>query len=250
MLSIGTTLREERLRRGLSVDEVAAGTRIRARYLVAIEDERFGDLPGSAYAPVFIGTYARHLGLDPHPLTRAYRDHALVAEEAASEELPVTRPGPALPRLPGTSQRALGRVVLGLCGIALVAVVVWLVVRAGGGGPAPVTPPAEPTVAVHPPRARPAPARRAAVWRFVGRGPVGTYLEVRAGSHAGPLLWRGHLASGGRVRASAGGTLWVRIGNPAGLRLRLGGRTMPLPPGGPNYRLRVGRASPDATASP
>jgi hypothetical protein len=250
LLSIGTTLREERLRRGLSVDEVAAGTRIRARYLVAIEDERFADLPGSAYAPVFIGTYARHLGLDPHPLTRAYRDNVIGAEEAAPEEVPATRSAPPLPRLPGPSRRTLGRVVLALCGIAVIAVVAWLVVRGGGGGGAPATPPAEPTVAVHPPRARPAPVREAAVWRFVGRGPVGTYLEVRTGSHAGPLLWRGHLASGGRVRAPAAGTLWVRIGNPAGVRLRLGTRTTALPPGGPNYRLRVGRASPDAAASP
>ena len=46
MASIGTTLREERIRLGLGIDQVEADTKIRAKYLMALEDERFEGASG------------------------------------------------------------------------------------------------------------------------------------------------------------------------------------------------------------
>src|SRR5919205_2720270 len=68
MASIGTTLREERIRLGLGIDEVEFETKIRAKYLMALEDERFEALPGTAYARAFLRDYAEQLGLDPQEL--------------------------------------------------------------------------------------------------------------------------------------------------------------------------------------
>ena len=68
MASIGTTLREERIRLGLGIDQVEADTKIRAKYLMALEDERFEALPGTAYARAFLRDYAEQLGLDPQEL--------------------------------------------------------------------------------------------------------------------------------------------------------------------------------------
>ena len=68
MASIGSTLREERIRLGLGIDQVEADTKIRAKYLMALEDERFEALPGTAYARAFLRDYAEQLGLDPQEL--------------------------------------------------------------------------------------------------------------------------------------------------------------------------------------
>src|SRR6266536_4809761 len=64
MFELGSTLREARVRRGIELAQVAAETRIRTRYLQALEDERFELLPGSAYAKGFLRAYSDYLGLD------------------------------------------------------------------------------------------------------------------------------------------------------------------------------------------
>ena len=66
MFEIGSALREARERRGLSYSQVEEGTKIRARYLRALEDEDFGVLPGATYSKGFLRAYADYLGLDGH----------------------------------------------------------------------------------------------------------------------------------------------------------------------------------------
>jgi len=70
---IGATLRETRSRRKVSLDEVEAATKIRARYLQALENEEWDVLPGGAYTRGFIRTYASYLGLDGERLAEEYR---------------------------------------------------------------------------------------------------------------------------------------------------------------------------------
>jgi cytoskeletal protein RodZ len=60
---IGARLREARMRQGLDLSDCAAATRIRERYLVAIEDDRFESLPDPAYVNGFLRAYAAHLGV-------------------------------------------------------------------------------------------------------------------------------------------------------------------------------------------
>jgi cytoskeletal protein RodZ len=64
MFELGRSLHEARVRRGLELKQVAAETRIRTRYLRALEEERFELIPGSVYAKGFLRAYADHLGLD------------------------------------------------------------------------------------------------------------------------------------------------------------------------------------------
>ena len=64
MFDIGASLREARERRGLTAEDVHRSLRIRARYLRALEDERWELLPGEAYAKGFLRGYAEFLGLD------------------------------------------------------------------------------------------------------------------------------------------------------------------------------------------
>jgi cytoskeleton protein RodZ len=61
---VGARLREARSRSKVDLDQVEVATKIRGRYLRAIEDEEWDLLPGDSYARAFVRAYADHLGLD------------------------------------------------------------------------------------------------------------------------------------------------------------------------------------------
>ncbi len=79
---IGETLRQARMRHELDIADVEARTKIRAKYLRALENEEFGVLPGPTTVRSFIRTYAELLGLDPHPLVEEFRNSTEDREEA------------------------------------------------------------------------------------------------------------------------------------------------------------------------
>ena len=64
MFEIGNSLRDARVRKELDFPELEQGTKIRAKYLKALEDEAFDQLPGPTYVKGFLRTYADYLGLD------------------------------------------------------------------------------------------------------------------------------------------------------------------------------------------
>lgn len=68
----GEHLKREREMRGVSLEEVAAATRISTRFLEAIENERWEQLPGGAFNRGFIRSIARYLGLDEDDLVAEY----------------------------------------------------------------------------------------------------------------------------------------------------------------------------------
>jgi cytoskeleton protein RodZ len=94
MPSIGDTLREARMRRGLDVADVEEQTKIRAKYLRALENEEFGSLPGPTFVRSFLRTYAEVLGLDPHVLTEEYRLHHEPRDEFEPQAIAAPDPRP------------------------------------------------------------------------------------------------------------------------------------------------------------
>ncbi len=68
MPGIGMTLRSARIQRGLTIEQVAQDTRISARFLEALEDEAFDELPAPVYVRGFLRSYSNYLRLDPMPL--------------------------------------------------------------------------------------------------------------------------------------------------------------------------------------
>src|SRR5215208_7068026 len=64
MFEIGNSLREARLRRGVDFVQAEGATKIRGKYLRALEDEQFSLLPSPTYVKGFLRTYAEYLGLD------------------------------------------------------------------------------------------------------------------------------------------------------------------------------------------
>src|SRR5690242_18109717 len=73
MADIGTTLREARIRARIDMTEVEARTKIRAKYLRAIENEEWDLLPGPVYVKSFLRTYGDFLGLDSRTLVDEYK---------------------------------------------------------------------------------------------------------------------------------------------------------------------------------
>lgn len=71
------------MRQKIDVAEVEAATKIRAKYLRALENEEFGLLPGPTFAKTFLRTYAEYLGLDAQLLVEEYR----VQHEPRGEEI-------------------------------------------------------------------------------------------------------------------------------------------------------------------
>ena len=73
MADIGTTLREARIRARIDISEVEARTKIRAKYLRAIENEEWDLLPGPVYVKSFLRTYGDFLGVDTRLLVDEYK---------------------------------------------------------------------------------------------------------------------------------------------------------------------------------
>jgi cytoskeleton protein RodZ len=73
MPEIGDQLRETRMRNRIDISEVEAATKIRAKYLRALENEEWDLLPGPTFVKTFLRTYADYLGLDARNLVEEYR---------------------------------------------------------------------------------------------------------------------------------------------------------------------------------
>src|SRR5687767_8369377 len=73
MPEIGATLRETRMRERIDIAEVETATRIRAKYLRALENEEWDLLPGPTFVKSFLRTYGDYLGLDSKMLVEEYK---------------------------------------------------------------------------------------------------------------------------------------------------------------------------------
>jgi len=123
--AIGARLREARMRQGLEIADCAAATRIRERYLVAIEDGRYESLPDPAYVSGFVRAYASHLGVAvPQPVRDlpVERDPGQIAVRPRQVELGATR---TTPRQAGLRRRRRWPLVLMVLIVLAVAVALW-----------------------------------------------------------------------------------------------------------------------------
>jgi hypothetical protein len=154
MADIGTTLREARMRARIDISEVEARTKIRAKYLRAIENEEWDLLPGPVYVKSFLRTYGDFLGLDSRALIDDYKrrferpsDQDSRPIASLSRERERAARGPLIP-----PWLVIAAVLL------LVVAALYVVGSLGGGGKSKSTTP--PTAARTPPRHHRAPHRR------------------------------------------------------------------------------------------
>jgi cytoskeleton protein RodZ len=132
--TIGQTLRKARSERGVELSEVERATKVRAKFLAAIEEDRWEELPAPVYARGFLDIYARYLGLDQRALLDEY---SKTVEGERHEAIPesVIKPGtlrqnrPAR-RTPSINLKPAGKVLA----VVLVVVIVGLVIVGSIGG--------------------------------------------------------------------------------------------------------------------
>jgi helix-turn-helix protein len=128
---IGATLREARSRRKVDLAEVEAATKIRLRYLRAMENEEWDVLPGGAYTRGFIRTYAGYLGLDGERLADEYRRSVT---PSPTERGPRRIEPVASAASRGREWRLPGRALAVLVSLALVAALIAIGLTGGDDG--------------------------------------------------------------------------------------------------------------------
>jgi len=236
MGELGAKLRGERERQGIGIDEIEAETRIRAKFLLALEEERFDALPGPAYVRAFVLDYAEQLGLDPQELVAELN----ARPELVPEEVVVVPPR-QVAQVPLLDHRARIVVWIGaavVLALVAAAAIAFLALRgSSSGAPAPPaantgqsspaggsTPPATSTTGVTTTTAPPAGPAPLVLTASGG----GVWLDVRAGSATGKVLFQNTLAQGRRLRF-ARRRLWVRVGAPWNLTLAAAGKRLAMP---------------------
>jgi cytoskeleton protein RodZ len=137
MAEIGETLRDARMHARIDVSEIEAKTKIRAKYLRALENEEWGLLPGPTFVKSFLRTYAEALGLDGKALVEEYRLSHEHPSEAALEPI-VSSPQHARSRAPGAGGGSAGpsrvyMAVVGVVGVIIVLLIVALLTGGEGG---------------------------------------------------------------------------------------------------------------------
>jgi len=83
--SFGARLKREREQRGVTLDDIALSTKIGKRFLTALEEEHFEQLPGGIFSKGFVRAYARHLGIDEE---QAIADYLSATAPSSPSELP------------------------------------------------------------------------------------------------------------------------------------------------------------------
>jgi cytoskeleton protein RodZ len=247
MPSIGETLREARMRQRLDIADVEQRTKIRAKYLRALENEEFGMLPGPTFVKTFLRTYAELLGLDPHRLVDEYRQNYEREDDLEHLQPLGPRPGAGVERRRPLAGGRRGPGPGTLIVVALVAVLALLLVLGLTGGEddgpseqAAGTETERTETRERPPRERPAQPRRV---RLVVTPAEETYVCLDRGAGT-PPVFEGILAEPQTFR---GRVLRINLGKTSA-QMRVNGRPVPVEPSpdpvGYEFRPRATRPLP------
>ncbi len=242
MFEIGSSLREARERQGLDVAEMEQRTKIRGKYLRALEEERFELLPAETYVKGFLRTYAEALGLDGQLYVDEFNSRFVVGED----DVPL-RPRRSAVRRPQQRTRRLESkaVVIVLASIAVLTIVVigaWksagektttTVDLSGAAGAKPDAKPAVPSTGV----------------LLVVSAPHGnSLLEVHARDAAGPLRYQGTFEQAHTPLKLWAKRFWINVGTPENLTFTVNGRRVTIPGGSPRV-LVITRAGVSAAST-
>ena len=221
MFDIGSSLRDARTRQNLDFPELEERTKIRPKYLRALEDERFDILPAPTYVRGFLRSYAEALGLDGQPFVDEYNSRFTVGED----EPPLrsrSAPMPRRDRGPRESRMA----AVALVAIAITTALVIAAWKFGGPEDEKV-----PGLVTQGPGATSQAANAKGKVHMVVRAVGGSsWMEVRTATPAGKLLYSGTLEQGQR-KPFDGRSLQLALAEPANVVVRVNGNRVDLPDG-------------------
>jgi hypothetical protein len=218
MFEIGNSLHEARSRRGIDFPEAELATKIRGKYLRALEDERFELLPAQTYIKGFLRTYAEYLGLDGQLYVDEYNSRFGGGDDGESR----ARRSAARPQR--RNRRIETNVVL--ISLAAIAVVTVIVIAAwnSASSPSPATPPKR--AAVKPKKTHTVvPPPLLLIRPFRGSA----HVTVRRGGANGSVAFDGTLQKGNQPVSLQGTRLWLQVDSPENVRLQVRGRLIHVP---------------------
>ena len=226
-VSIGQTLRNQRLQKGVTLDAVTAALRIQTRFLKALEEEQWGELPANVFLEGFLVKYAEYLGLDAVALRTRLRAQLGQAGEPA-----FTHPSPVPESVDGESLVPLRLFLFGVAVLALVGGGFLFFRRQEPAGPSPAKPLNQVTEA-EPIAVSTAPAVVPLVEPSTGTPRAGKSLSIRAKE---PVWVRARLddavrfegtLTAGEVRTwTYASTLRLRVGNISRIAVVVDGKPM------------------------
>jgi cytoskeletal protein RodZ len=243
-VTVGETLSHARRERGLSVDDVAAGTRIRATLVRAIEADDFRLCGGTVYARGHIRSMARVVGIDPEPLIAQF-DAAHQVEAPKVEAAAQTTDHNLISRVSRTERRPPNWVLAGAAAavVVIVLALVLLPVLFGhsGGHKAPLTAPQHSTA----PRttAKPKPSASSRSTPALPQAASGATMLVRTArgetwlsikTKTGKTLYEGLLAAGQQKVFKSRYALAFVIGDAPAVDVVVNGHDIGSPPSSGN----------------
>jgi hypothetical protein len=215
VFEIGNSLREARARRQVDLNQAEIATKIRVKYLRALEEERFEQLPSQTYVKGFLRTYADYLGLDGQLYVDEFNSRYVSGEEYGERPRRSTaRPEPRTRRL---------ETAVVLVAVALVAVVTLVIVGAwqtsGSGHKNTLTPKQARTHR----RAR---VKVPTAYLQIRAVKGSSYVSVHRGGPAGALLFQGTIDKGTLVPITGrhGKSFWLDVSSPENLTIVVGGK--------------------------
>lgn len=227
------------MRKGLDILDCEAGTKIRAKYLRAMEEEQFDLMPSATYVRGFLRTYGEFLDLDGQLIIDEYESRFGSLSELAEPELTRRRPRPQ--KRPRRRRSEAQLLWLAIGGVLAVALLVWLGIGEDSGPEAVVQtspPAAAPATRAEPepaPDATPVEAPERVTIVLTGTGDEGSYLQVRGRNENGKLVYDGLLASGDRLVYRVKQGIWVGAGNTDGLQVTVAGQPVEVEGGTAQY---------------
>jgi hypothetical protein len=227
VFDIGSSLREARLRQGSDLVEAEAATKIRSKYLRALEEERFEVLPAQTYVKGFLRSYADYLGLDGQLYVDEFNSRYVTGE---LDDGPVIRTSRSTARARAHRKAESRVLVAALAGIAVVTALVVVAWKWGGQEPRTIPNlgegPATSGQVQQPGTSRPAapPAVRLELSATGGNSWIAVYRK----SPSEDLVFAGTLERG-RSMTFSGKQLWIHVTTPENVRARINGDRSLLP---------------------
>jgi cytoskeleton protein RodZ len=243
MEQIGARLREARMRGKIDINQVESDTKIRAKYLRAMENEEWSLLPGEIYAKTFLRTYSDYLGLDSREVLDDYRRQY---ERPTDHDLRPLTSGRERDRRPGGSRRQQPQPrggggfpippwVLVLIVLVVVGVALWIVGSADNGNNGSATTSTSTTASKHHKHHKHKPGGAATHHPAAPHSvrltlvPTGAVYVCLVNGHGRKLIDGQQYAAGQKVPEQVGRTLLLTLGT-SSVTITANGVKVPVAP--------------------
>lgn len=256
MPDIGNSLREARIRRGLTIKDVEDVTKIRSKYLEALEENDYEVLPGPTYVRAFLRTYATFLKLDPDELLEGhdYRPESrvegqgLVRTEAVRRSRTRTAAERKKQRTRRRNQR--GYAIVGVLAVIAVFLLAWFGSGRGGDDSTSLDGSSFSSVTTAGMGTQSTTTTRAGGGSTTTSVPVTSnknvtlvlnvtegscWLVVREDNQNGAELYAGTLSAGGQKTFDSAKRYWLNVGEPGALMLSINGNPYTLDAEGDSF---------------